>query len=70
MTAAEDQIQLTEREMAIARAAAKMAVKEMTDEFYKGVGRTVVQRALIVIGALVVGIGLAKGWIIVPPLDK
>lgn len=69
MTEAEDQIQLTEREMAIARAAAKMAVKEMTDEFYKGVGRTVVQRALIVIGAMVVGIGLAKGWIVFP-IDK
>ena len=64
MTVESDQIQLTEREMAIARAAAKMAVKEMTDEFYKGVGRTVVQRALILVGALVVGVGMAKGWIV------
>ena len=70
MPDAVDDIQLTDREMAIARKAAQMAVKEMTDEFYKGVGRTVVQRALIVIGPMVVGVGLAKGWIVFPPMEK
>ena len=63
------QVELTAKELVIARAAAKLAVKEMTDEFYKGVGRTVVQRMLIVIGAAAVGFGIAKGWISIP-VDK
>lgn len=58
---------LTEREMLIARRAAQMAVEEMTAQFYQQVGRTVVQRVLIVIGGVALGFGLAKGWISFTP---
>lgn len=54
---------LSPREIAIARLAAKLAVKEVTDQFYKSVGRTVIQRALILLGMFVVGFGAARGWI-------
>lgn len=62
---------LTERELAIARVAAKMAaeeaakhaVKQMTDHFYKEVGRTFIQKFLIIVGAFAVGVGTALGWI-------
>jgi len=62
----DDEIELTEREMAVAKAAARLAVKEITDDFYKGVGRTVVNRLLIVLGAAVVGVAYGKGWIQLP----
>lgn len=55
--------QLTEREMLIAKRAAQMAVEEMTAQFYQQVGKTVIQRALIFIGAMAIGFGMAKGWI-------
>lgn len=57
------EVQLTEREMAVAKLAAKMAVKEMTDSFYKEVGRTVINRFLIVVGAAFVAFAIGKGWI-------
>ena len=57
-------IQLTEREKLIAKEAARLAIDELTDEFYKKVGKTIVEKALIWIGALVVGFVLGKGWII------
>lgn len=60
------EIELTEREMAIARKAADMAVKKMTDEFYRQVGRGVVTKALIWIGAAVVGFAVARGWVRLP----
>lgn len=62
-----NQAELTEREMLIARRAAQMAVEEMTAQFYQQVGRTVVQRVLIVIGGVALGFGLAKGWISFTP---
>jgi len=40
-------IELTDREEAIARRAAKLAIEEMSGEFYKKVGKTVVEKALI-----------------------
>lgn len=55
--------QLTERETLIAKRAAQLAVEEMTAQFYQQVGKTVVQRVLIVIGAMAIGFGMAKGWI-------
>lgn len=61
---------LTERETLIARRAAQMAVEEMTAQFYQQVGRTVVQRVLIVIGGVALGFGLAKGWISFTPPTK
>ena len=58
------EIELTEREMLIARKAAEMAVKQITDEFYKGVGRNVVNRWLIIIGAVAVAFATGKGWVL------
>ena len=55
---------LTERERLIAKEAARLALDEMTDEFYKKVGKTIVEKALIWLGALVVGFVLGKGWIV------
>lgn len=57
-------IQLTEREEEIARRAAKLAIEEVSGEFYKKVGKTVVEKALIWIGMLVVGFVIGKGWIV------
>jgi hypothetical protein len=57
-------IVMTEREEAIAKRAAKLAIEEMSGEFYKTVGKTVIEKALIWIGMLVVGFVLGKGWII------
>ena len=37
------EITLTDREEAIARKAAKLAIEEMSGEFYKKVGKTVVE---------------------------
>lgn len=56
-------IELTEREMAVAKAAAKIAVTEMADEFYKQVGKTVVSKVLIWIGIAAVAFAAGKGWI-------
>ena len=56
-------IELTKRELAIAEEAARIAVRSITDDFYKGVGRTVIQRFLIVIGAIAVGWAVGKGYV-------
>ena len=57
-------IELTERERLIAKEAAKLAIEEMSSEFYKKVGKPVVEKALIWIGLFVVGLVVGKGWII------
>ena len=58
------EITLTEREEAIARKAAKLAIEEVSSEFYKKVGKTVVEKALIWIGMVFVGFVIGKGWIV------
>ena len=58
------EITLTEREEAIAKRAAQLAIQDMTDDFYKKVGKTVVEKALIWIGALFIGFVIGKGWIV------
>ena len=58
------EITLTDREEAIARKAAKLALEELSGEFYKKVGKTVVEKALIWIGLLVVGFVVGKGWVV------
>ena len=58
-----DSMELTEREKQIAKLAAELAVKQMTDSFYKEVGRTVVSRFLIVVGAAFVAFAIGRGWI-------
>ena len=57
-------VTLTAREEEIAKRAAKLAIEEMSNEFYKKVGKTVVEKALIWLGALFVGFVIGKGWII------
>ena len=57
-------IQLTDRERQIAKEAAKLAIEEMSSEFYKKIGKTVVEKALIWIGLFVAGLVIGKGWII------
>ncbi len=57
-------IELTERERIIAKEAAKLALEELSSEFYKKVGKTVVEKALIWIGLLATGFIMGKGWII------
>ena len=59
-----EEIQLTEREQAIAKEAAKLALEELSGEFYKKVGKTVVEKVLIWIGLLVVGFVVGKGWLV------
>lgn len=55
--------ELTEREMLIAKQAARMAVQEIQDEFYKQVGRGIVTKFLIWVGLAVVAFSAGKGWI-------
>lgn len=57
-------IELTERERLIAKEAAKLALEELSSEFYKKIGKTVVEKILIWIGILVVGFVVGKGWLI------
>ena len=57
-------IQLTERERMIAKEAAKLALEELSGEFYKKVGKTVVEKVLIWIGLLAVGFVVGKGWLV------
>jgi len=57
-------ITLTDREEAIAKKAAKLAIEEMSNEFYKKVGQTIVEKLFIWIGILVVGFVFGKGWIV------
>ena len=57
-------IQLTDRERLIAKEAAKLALEELSGEFYKRVGKTIVEKVLIWIGMLGVGFVFGKGWII------
>ena len=40
-------ITLTDREEAIAKKAAKLAIEEMSNEFYKKVGKTIVEKLFI-----------------------
>lgn len=59
--------ELTERELLIAKRAARIAVEELGNEFYRQLGRTVVGRVLTWIGMLAVaGItyAIGRGWIV------
>lgn len=61
------EIELTEREMLIARKAAKLAVEEMTNEIYRTVGKSVLTRIFVWVGAVTVGYAVARGWIVWKP---
>ncbi len=58
-------IELTEREKMIAQEAAKLAVQMVMDQFYKDVGKGVVHKFLVIIGAAAVGFAVAKGWYVI-----
>lgn len=62
----DDQQGLTERERLIAKEAAKLAVSEMQNEFYRQVGKGLVTRVLVWIGIAFVSFAAAKGWIRFP----
>jgi len=55
--------ELTAREMRIAEMAAELAVKKVTEQFYAQVGRSVFNKALILLGAVVVGWATGMGYI-------
>lgn len=57
-------IELTDRERLIAKEAAKLALEELSSEFYKKVGKTVIEKVLIWIGLLATGFLVGKGWIV------
>lgn len=56
-------VELSDRERAVAKEAAKLAVGEMAQEFYRQVGKTVVNRFLVVVGIAFVAFAYGKGWI-------
>jgi hypothetical protein len=62
----QDNKQLSEREMLIAKEAAKIAVKEIQDSFYKEVGKGVITKALVWIGLAVVAFMAGRGYIKFP----
>lgn len=61
-----DNQELTEREMLIAKEAAKIAVKEIQDSFYKEVGKGVITKLLVWIGLATVAFLAGKGYIKFP----
>jgi len=65
-----DSNELTAREKLIAEAAAQIAIANVTDAFYRQVGKTFINRFLILLGACIIGFGLAKGWITLPGISK
>ena len=54
-------VELTDRERLIAKEAARIAIEELSDEFYKKVGKTFIEKILLLVGALVVGFFVGKG---------
>jgi hypothetical protein len=58
-----DDVELTDRELLVAKRAAKMAVQEMQDEFYRQVGKSVMTRVLVWVGIAAVAFAAGKGWV-------
>lgn len=63
---AQEETQLSEREMLIAKEAAKIAVREIQDSFYKEVGKGVITRLLVWVGLATVAFLAGKGYIKFP----
>jgi hypothetical protein len=55
------EIELTDRERLVAKEAAKLALEELSSEFYKKVGKSVVEKVLIWIVLLAAGYFAGKG---------
>jgi hypothetical protein len=58
-----DDIELTDRELQVAKKAARLAVQEMQDEFYRQVGKGIVTRLFIWVGLGAVAFAAGRGWI-------
>lgn len=58
-----EEVELTEREKIVANEAARLAGGCITDNFYKEVGKAVINRLLVLIGAVVIAFAFGKGWI-------
>lgn len=54
---------LREDQHKIAEQAASIAVQRLSDEFYRSIGKNVIQRWLIWIGLLAAGFAGGKGWL-------
>lgn len=61
-----EESELTEREMLVAKHAAKLAVREIQDEFYRQVGKGLVTRIFIWVGLAAVAFAAGKGWVKLP----
>lgn len=59
-----DTSQFTDRETRLAEYAAELAVNKVMDSFYRDVGKSFVNRWLIIIGAAVVAYAAGKGWLL------
>lgn len=59
----------TEERTAIVKDAAKEAADMVKTEFFAEIGRAMVKRFLIIVGACVVAFALGKGWISLPKGD-
>lgn len=57
-------IELSPEKLAIAKEAARIAVQEISNEFYKQVGKTLIQKVLIWVGIAAVAFATGKGWVI------
>lgn len=58
------EVHLTDAQIeAIAERAASKAAQKVVEEGYKAIGKNVVQKGLILIGAAVIGFGAARGWV-------
>lgn len=55
---------LTDRELQVAKQAAKLAVAELSNEFYRQVGKNVVTRLLVWIGIAFIAFAFGKGWLV------
>ncbi len=62
--------ELSEREMLIAKRIAQITIEELANQFYQKLGKNVVSRILVLLGAGALGMGLAKGWISFTPPTK
>lgn len=56
-------IELTDRELFIAKQAAKLAVEELEKRFYEQVGKTIITKILVWIGIAACAFAAGKGWI-------
>lgn len=58
---------ITDRERLIIRVTANLAadeaVERMTNTFYRNVGKFTVNKLLIIIGMVVIGFAVGRGWI-------